>query len=347
MKKTVMHVLRMGGYSGAENVAITLIKSIRDEYDCFYVSPDGPITDIVTSNGIEHYSLEKFGISNVKKAIRDIKPDIIHAHDFMASEVCTAVAGKIPIISHLHNNSPWLSKVGIKSLSFIPACIKSKAILTVSESVMNEYVFGKHFYSKTKIVGNPISVDSIREKASIAENKEPSDIAFLGRLSPQKKPLTFVEIIKDIQSVFPNIQVEMIGEGELRAEVEKRIAEYGLEKNITLRGFMSNPYGMLQSTKMLCMPSEWEGFGLAAVEALALGKPVVAANVGGLRDIVTDKSGELCNEKEEYVNMILSLLHDESTYKRYCQGATERAKEIDNVDSYKNKIINIYETCFD
>lgn len=58
-KLKVMHVLCMSSYSGAENVAITMINSLKDKVDSIYVSPDGSIREVVEQNGIRHYAVEK------------------------------------------------------------------------------------------------------------------------------------------------------------------------------------------------------------------------------------------------------------------------------------------------
>lgn len=122
----VMHILCMTTYSGAENVAITLINSLKDKVHSVYVSPNGPIRDIVIKNGIEHYAIEKVDIKSVRKAITDIQPDIIHAHDFTAGVLCAFTAGKIPVINHLHNNSPWIKHLSVKSLLYGVTCFRYK-----------------------------------------------------------------------------------------------------------------------------------------------------------------------------------------------------------------------------
>ena len=113
--------------------------------------------------------------------------------------------------------------------------------------------------------------------------------------------------MNDIQREMP-VKAVMIGDGELREIVEEKIQELGLEEIINLKGFLENPYEVLQKCKVLCMPSRWEGFGLAAVEALALGVPVVATEVGGLPGIIDESCGKLCDSKETFVEEIGSLL---------------------------------------
>ena len=172
------------------------------------------------------------------------------------------------MISHIHNNSPWLRKVCINSIGYGVSCFKYKYMLGVSDSVFDEFIFGKVFKKKERIIGNPISITSVQEKAQIAECKDSYDMVFLGRLSEQKNPEAFVEIVKEVKKQLP-VHAVMIGDGELKEKVASKIQKNGLQEVIELKGFLENPYGILGNSKVLCMPSRWEGFGLAAVEALA------------------------------------------------------------------------------
>ena len=90
------------------------------------------------------------------------------------------------------------------------------------------------------------------------------------------------------------------------------------------------------------MTSAWEGFGLVAAEALALGKPVVATPVGGIPTIVVGKEGRLCSQKGEMVDAIVSLLTSDEEYSEASRLAKIRADEIDNLDQYAKKINHYY-----
>lgn len=337
-----MHVLCMGEYSGAENVAITLIKSMEQEVHSIYVSPEGQIQDILSERGIEHYAIEKLNGENIKKAIKKLKPDIIHAHDFTAGVVCASKAGKIPVINHLHHNAPWIKKICFKSLLYGISILKYKKILTVSPAIMEEYILHNFSKSKVETIGNPIDLLQIRNKSQNAISTKKSDLIFLGRLSKAKNPLLFIEIVKELSKRIPQIKVAMVGDGELRQEVEGKIVKYGLTNIITLYGFQKNPYGFLKDSRVLCMPSKWEGFGLAAVEALALGVPVVASPVGGLKNIVDEECGSLCENKEEFIESILEILLDKEKETGKVKKALEKVVQFDNVDKYKNRIYDIY-----
>ena len=161
------------------------------------------------------------------------------------------------------------------------------------------------------------------------EDKEESDVIFLGRMSEEKNPLLFIEIICQVAKRIPDIKAVMIGSGALEKIVEQKIIEKGLRENIQLYCFMQNPYGLMKNSKILCVPSSWEGFGLSAAEALALSKPVVAANVGGLKTIINESCGFLCDDISQYVDAIIELIENESCYQKKKQGAINRANELE------------------
>lgn len=341
----VLHVLNTGKYSGAENVVITLIHALEEVVESAYTSPDGPIKDILKEENIKYFPISTTATNarELKQIIYQYRPDIIHTHDYNAGIMACLTKTKIPIINHLHNNTPWLRKICPKSLAYVISCAKYKKILTVSSSVLDEFVFGYIVKKKSKVVGNPINLSKIwgrAEEKGILQ--EPSDVIFLGRLSHQKRPLFFLEVIAEVVKKIPDLQVAMVGSGELFTEVESKIGELMLESNVKMYGFQKNPYGLLKSSRVMCMPSEWEGFGLAAVEGLAFGKPVVAAPVGGLKMIIDNQCGRLCETKEEYASEIKRLLLDESYYNAKYEKAKMKAGEYDNIKSYAQQIYKIY-----
>ncbi len=348
MKKIkVLHILNTGSYSGAENVVITIINNMKEYVDGIYLSPDGNIRNHLEENNISFYPVKKLSISNLKKAIHKIKPDILHAHDFTAGILSALSTRKIPIINHIHNTPPWMKTLSLKSIVYGISCIQYNWILTVSSSILKEYVFGKYITPKSTMIGNPFNIQIVREKAMVATLKSPSDIVFLGRCSKQKNPFLFLDIIKNLSKLLPNIQAIMVGDGELRQQVESRIHELGLENNITLYGFQDNPYGLLNAGKVLCMPSLWEGLPIAALEALLLDKPVVASPVGGLIDIIDPSCGQLCNTREAFVNELYQLLTNATYYQSKCNGAHQKIMGLNDMPHYIQTIYKIYKSIYE
>lgn len=96
----------------------------------------------------------------------------------------------------------------------------------------------------------------------------------------------------------------MIGDGELMPQVKEYICCHELEDIIELVGFQSNPYPYLNAGKVMVMPSIWEGFGLAAVEGMCLGKPVVCSGVGGMDKIIDASCGANAGQRMNTVEYL-------------------------------------------
>jgi glycosyltransferase involved in cell wall biosynthesis len=286
-------------------------------------------------------------ISEIKRVVKSYNPDIIHAHDFRASVICAFANVSLPVISHLHNNSPWLKKYGFYSFIYLFASFRFKKILLVSSSIMDEYVFSRFIKDKIKLVSNPIHVNAIVEKAK-KHNPQPEffDIIFVGRLTVAKNPLRFIKIMNNLINNIPTVTACIVGSGELEAACKYKIEQLHLTNHITFTGFLENPYPIMASSKLLCMTSDWEGFGLVAIEAFSLGLPVVASPVGGLINIVNSSSGKLCETNNEYILELKKLLSDSVYYKKMSEGALLRAKELDNFPDYCGEIERIYKNIY-
>ena len=153
MKKRmkVMHVLNTGGYSGAEHVVIDLINNTTERCQSVYVAKEGTIRDVLKKEKITFVPVKRMSVLEVRKKIKELKPDIIHAHDYTAGIICSVFGNKIPVINHLHNNSPWIRKKNIKSFVYFFAAKRISRILIVSDSVIKENIFGEKLLSKTKL----------------------------------------------------------------------------------------------------------------------------------------------------------------------------------------------------
>ena len=341
--RTVLHILNTSTYSGAENVAITIIRAMSARYtDCrlIYVSPDGPIRERLNKEGVEFEPITSVSVKEIRRVVRKYRPDMIHAHDFTASIVSAAATLRTPVISHIHNNVLWLKRLCPRSIVYGLSCIRYRKILGVSPSVFDEFVFGGLIKKKSRVIGNPIDLSVTRGAAERAKNKDGYDVVFLGRLSEAKAPLEFVEVIGELSQKM-KVSAAMIGDGELRDAVSEKISALGLSDTVKLLGFMDNPHGVLGASRALCMTSKWEGYGLVAAEALALGKPVVATRVGGIPTILGE-IGYLCDSKDEMINSLMALLGDAELYREASHGALERAAELDNVGEYIDGLNRIY-----
>ncbi|SHJ15009.1 glycosyltransferase [Pseudobutyrivibrio xylanivorans] len=339
----ILHVIKSNIYSGAENVVCKIINGLSDKEEFIYMAPHGPIEDKLKSIGLYdcYYGIDKLDVATIKAAVDKFHPTALHAHDFTASVLCgLAVKGKIPVISHLHCNPLWLKNpLHPNTISYLFASRWFSQIITVSEAVEKEYCYSSKLKCPVNVLGNPFSAQTVLDAAGDSDDEFVSDLLYVGRFNPAKNPLGAIKIFEALPNR-DNLIFRMVGNGELLDECKEYAASHGL--SISFEGFQDNVYKYMKNTKVLLMPSIFEGFGLVALESMTLGIPVVCSGVGGLPGIVNDTCGYICNETSEYVDAISSLLSDSSLYSSKSESAIIKSSTFDNLSSYLENILSLY-----
>ncbi len=342
MKKRIAHIINSNIYSGLENVVCTIMEQLQNQFEMIYVPQPGPIVEILDEKQIPYYLIKKMSITEIRTFVVKWNPDILQAHDYTASVICALANPKIPIINHLHNNSPWLKNRGLNSLVYLYAAIKADKILTVSKAIENEYVFSKYIRNKIEVIGNPVSRERILYNIKELSNNKKYDICCVGRLAEPKNPLRFIRIIKKITEKYPLIKVVWVGDGELKDLVLSEVKSLKLQNNIEFVGFQKNPHQYMNESKVFMLTSSWEGYGLVAFESLTLGLPTVVSNVGGLPNIVDNECGLLCETDDDFINEIDKLLNCSSYYDEKRRKAIEKSQKIENIKEYTSTLEKKY-----
>ena len=336
----IAYLVPTNSYSGAENMTLLIAKQLSARHDCWYCSPEGAICEYTEAAGIPHVPVPDMSVKTVKHLKKILNPDIFHACDNRASVVC-ALAG-VTFISHLHNNPPWLKGLNAYSCTMLFSCLRSKRTIGVSDSVLDEFLFSRFIRDKYITIENVVDLSYVKIMADEGVEKKSYDLSFIGRMTQQKAPLTFVSIVEKIARQLPQISAVMIGDGEMISESQAFAEQLGLRGSITFTGFLQNPFTIIKNTRLLIMPSLYEGFGLTAVEAMALGKPVLASPVGGLVKILDSTCGKYCGSEDEFIKAAIKLLTDNELYIKMSQGAEERAQLFGDVSGYAAGIEKIY-----
>lgn len=338
--KKIFFIMSTNAFSGAEAVNFSIIDNLKDKYDFYWVSRKGPINQLLNKKKIKWIEITKLSQKEIKRVTKQYDPDILHATDFRASVVCSlAKTGKY-LISHIHNNSPWIKYPGINSIIFLYAGMKSDHILTVSKSIEREYIFTPFLKRKIECIGNPISRKGILSKID-KENKI-YDICCVARITKQKRPELFLQIIFEIKKQYPRIRSVWVGDGELKDNIIKLSKKLNLDKNIDFVGFQKDPYNYMQMSKIFMLTSAWEGYGLAVYEALSLGLPCVVSKVGGLPSIVDESCGALCVRKMDFVDNVIKLLKNKVYYLNKKERSIRRSVELENMAKYMQRIDMLY-----
>ena len=274
-----------------------------------YVSEIGTNKTNLENRGIQYYKLDKFNLKNVKKAVKELKPDIIHSHDIRASIIASFFSKEAHIVSHIHSNHKNMRKRNLKTFLYNMFSKKMDKIIWVSNSAIDNYYYKNNVQNKSEVMYNIVSKDELLEKISEDKNEYNHDVIFLGRLTYPKNPLRIIEVVKLLKTKKSDINVALVGMGELYEDVKEKIKQYDLEENIKMYGFVSNPYKILNSSKIMIMTSIYEGTPMCALEAIALGKPIISTPTDGLVDLIKNgENGYLSNENSEIAEKIYEVL---------------------------------------
>ncbi|WP_161566962.1 MULTISPECIES: glycosyltransferase [unclassified Exiguobacterium] len=323
---------------------ILLMTQEERQYQLIYCSPDGDIKKDLEYRGLSYFPLKKLSYFEVKEAVKVIKPDLIHTHDVKTTIIASLLYGNIPIIAHLHGNPKDMRRIGMKSVMFLWASRKVKKIIAVSKSVIEDYYFKENIADKTIILSNVVFPDRL-EKLSKKDNTNfKFDFIFLGRLSYPKDPERVAEVASIVLKRNPHTTFGIIGDGELKSSMKKIFDKNNVIDRVTFTGKLSFPYKVLQDSKCMLMCSEFEGTPIAALEAMALGVPIVSTPVDGMKSLVFhEKTGILSNSNSTLATSVENIINDCSLNKQMKLNIEKEFSNINDVKQYKQQILNIYD----
>lgn len=283
--------------------------------------------------------------------------DLIHVHYAIPHASAAVLARTIllqegihlPIVTTLHGTD--ITLLG-KDPSFEPviahAINSSDAVTTVSQSLRVDTfkLFGIHrdidvvpnFYCPSHFQGK--ADEEFRK--SIAPNGEPI-LTHISNFRPVKR---VEDVIRAFGQVRKSMKAKllMVGDGPDRGNAETVCKEMGLCEDITFLGKVKNPVEALLVSHLFMLPSASESFGLAALEAMAAGVPVLSSNTGGLPEVNRHGvSGMMCDvgDWEEMGNQAVYILSDPKRFQRFKAQALEQAHSFE-----LDKILPQYESLY-
>jgi glycosyltransferase involved in cell wall biosynthesis len=164
-------------------------------------------------------------------------------------------------------------------------------------------------------------------------------ICMVGRFSEAKDQKT---VIRSLEHLPQHIHLLLVGEGPLIEEHKRLVMELNLEERVHFLGFRKDVSRILKTVDIVVLSSHWEGLPLVAVEGMATGKPVIAAAVPGLQEVV--RNAGILFEHEDYRGLALEikeLLDNEERYKRVTQACFKKATMFD-----LKTMVNGYWACY-
>lgn len=331
----ILHLRSSGGLYGAEGVILTLAKELNNlgfnNYIVCINNFKNPHTELVDEAGKIGLSAESVPcrgridiktIVAIRSSIKKYRIDILHCHDYKAN-FFGLFATMFLNISLITTNHLWTSETLIlRFYEFLDGFLINgfHKVVAVSDEIKKE--LKKCVFKKSKIVTiyngidvNKYSLSSngerIRKEFKIKDGYK--IVGSVGRLSIQKGYDYFLEAARMVLDEMQQTVFLIVGDGILRRDLEEKVKRIGLINNVIFTGARTDVLDIYSCLDIFVLSSIREGLPMVILEALAMKKPAIATNVGGVsRVIKNERTGILLPPRNpEYLaQAIISLLKE-------------------------------------
>lgn len=341
--------------------------------------------DLNTSSKLKALDViySKVNYKKMLEAINDFKPDVVHLNNFQrqlsASIVKACNDKKVPVVFTAHDLQAICPGITMmdneknvceqcmhgKYMNCVKKkCNKGSTLKSIIGAIEGYYYRNKKIYIKkidyiitpsefykTKLIEDGIPENKIKTLHNFVElqdydlqTTDEGYALYFGRLSVEKGIINLINAFSKLEKG----TLYIAGEGPEKEQIEKIIKEKKLEKRVNLLGFL-NPTQMkdtIRKAKFIVVPSIWyENCPYSVMETLAIGKPVVGANIAGIPELVKNEQSGLTYKYDD-VNDLSSkmklLFDNDKLVKQYGENAKRQAQEEYGKEKYYEKIINIY-----
>ena len=217
---------------------------------------------------------------------------------------------------------------------FIPlekmALRRADALVAISPSTRDE-LLRQYGIRSDEISLIPVGIDT-RRFFPEEEGRRANELLYVGRLDERKGVRFLFEALPLIAARCPEARLRVVGEGALRPALERMAAAQHVASHVEFMGWVPETQliELYRRSRALLVPSRFEGLGVAALEALACGTPVVATDTPGLRDVVRDnRTGYLVpfGDSQALAQSAITLLTDAERWKRFSRESVQYVQE--------------------
>lgn len=151
-----------------------------------------------------------------------------------------------------------------------------------------------------------------------------------------------IGIFNEVQKKNQNVRLYLIGNGELRQEIEQEVRNLKLSQKVEFLGNIDECFDILNQADMFVMPSKWEGMPITIIEAMGTGLPIVASNVGGISNMIENGlDGYVVDNKEEFIKNIDMLYNNKALREKVGREAEKKSKKF-SCALMTNEYIKLY-----
>jgi len=365
-KIKVLECIRQGKIGGGESHLLNLVEYMdKSQFEPVVLSfTQGPMIDRLQKMGVgsdviyteKPFDLTKWG--RVKDLLKEKKVDLIHAHGTRAASnvLWAARSLGIPVVYTIHgwsfhqDQQPLLKRMRIAGESYIT----NRTAVNISVSEANQ-ASGKENIKGFESVLVNYGIDQKKfspagvTKDVRAELKIAPDallVLFIARFTKQKQPLAMIRAFKAALETVPDMRLLMVGDGELREEALQLSSELGLGDRILFQTFRQDVPDVLAAADIFVLPSLWEGLPIGLLEAMAMGKAIIASDVDGTGEVLKHRENGLLIKTDQLVSSLTEALvqlgRDREMQKKFQERAIETISGRFNVTRMAREIEAVY-----
>ena len=335
----ILQIIPEFGIAGAEIMLENLIYGLIDKGHQVRVlslyTYSSPITERLDNHKVDIHYLDKkpgFDIKTIirlKKEITSFAPDVIHTHRYILPYVCAAsfFNRKIIRVHTVHNIAT--KEVGKKQLLIQKFLVKCLNITLVAISPLIKQTIVDYYKLPSKrvpMVFNGIDLSKCKKKLDYHIGSQ-CTVIHIGRFSEQKNHKSLIIAFARLCKEFPDIKLKLVGDGELRENIESLVEKYKIKENVKFLGLLGTVYDELYNSDIFILPSNYEGMPITLIESMATGLPIIATNVGGIPDMINnDTSGIIINNTiDDIYNSLKTVINNYELRNKIGQNAQKRS----------------------
>lgn len=370
----IVHVITSSQpFGGAQrNTLLTLKGLVTDGYEVELIcGPGGQLIPEAQSLGVSVHILRDLvrplspfkdmcALFRLYQIYRSRRYQLVHTHSIKAGLLGRLAAwlARVPMVVHTIHGAPFVIGNDLRSkVYFLYERLLgylTQRVICVGEVLRQEVMAWKVLPAeKLTTIYSGIDFSSCVPRQTVVEMKQKLGleeawpiVGCVGRLTEQKAQQYLVEAIALLKPKYPEIKLMLVGDGELRPLLEKRIQELGHSSNVCLLGERDDVVDLLNILDVYAMSSRWEGVGRALTEAMYMGIPIVATSVNGVTEVIShEKTGLLVSPDDScgLAGAIDRLVSDRELAKRFGSTAHQKAKAIMDGQQMVVAIEELYE----
>jgi len=381
-RRRIAFIIGSADVGGAEHLVLTLLRTLPpDQFDCSVICPSGPL---VARYAEVASSVETLGtvagrdflnpavIVRMALLLRRWAVDVVDTSLYLSDVggILAAKLARVPrIVSHIHGYNfdvtterGWLRmRRQCWSWSYRGIYALADRLIAVSDAVKDDLVQrrgirvppGKiavvhHTLSLEQLSVVPTAGDLEKARVSYGLGGDAVVVASIANLFPLKGHRYLLEALPAAIRSIPRLRCLIVGDGPARAELEALVDRLALRDHVMFTGVLDDVRrnAVVACSRAIVLPSVSEGLGLVLLEAMAASKPVVATDIGGVRELVIDQiSGILVppRDSDALASALVRILSDERWAEQLGRAGKRRFDEAFSRDEMVNRLRSVYE----